>query len=61
MTRPLGCRIIAPDTRATLIEFADKTVLFKLKSGEKLATRELLEDRAEDLRLEEEKTARYDF
>ena len=35
--------------------------MFKLKPGEKLATQQLLEDRAEDLRLEEEKFARHGF
>jgi AbrB family looped-hinge helix DNA binding protein len=35
--------------------------MFKLKPGEKLATQELLEDRAEDLRIEEEKIARHGF
>jgi AbrB family looped-hinge helix DNA binding protein len=35
--------------------------MFKLKPDEKLATQELLEDRAEDLRREEKKIARHGF
>ena len=34
--------------------------IFKRKPGEKSATQELLEDRAEDLRLEEEKLKRFE-
>ena len=66
---------IKKGTRVTFIEDNDRIIMqpvtrefinslcgmFKLKPGEKLATQELLEDRAEDRRREEKKIARHGF
>ena len=45
---------------ATLKAIRSFRGIFKRKPGEKLATQELLEDRAEDLRLEEAKWNRFE-
>jgi len=50
-----GRIILQPITREYIRSFQG---IFKIQPGEKLATQELLEDRAEDLRLEEAKFAR---
>lgn len=50
-----GRIVLQPVTRELIHSFQG---IFKRRPGEKLATQELLEDRAEDLRLEEAKFAR---
>lgn len=50
-----GRIVLQPVTRDLIRSFEG---IFKRRPGEKLATQELLEDRAEDLRLEEAKFAR---
>ncbi|HVM62450.1 MAG TPA: AbrB/MazE/SpoVT family DNA-binding domain-containing protein [Verrucomicrobiae bacterium] len=51
-----GKIVMQPVTREYIREFRG---MYKLKPGEKPATQELLEDRAEDRRREEEKIARH--
>jgi len=50
-----GRIVLQPVTRQTIHSFRG---IFKRQPGEKLATQELLEDHAEELRLEEAKFAR---
>jgi AbrB family looped-hinge helix DNA binding protein len=53
-----GKIILQPVTREYIESFCG---IFKRKPGEKLATQELLEDRAADKRREEKKIARHGF
>ena len=52
-----GKIILQPVTREYIREFRG---IYKLKPGEKSATQELLEDRAEDLHLEDAKWTRFE-
>lgn len=53
-----GRILLQPVTREYIASFRG---ILKLRPGEKPATQQLLEDRAEDLRREEKKIARHGF